>query len=674
MLAAHCNNISSRSSPPSIGADSYILPPAKGFHPWRGGLYGMQLTPPGQLPSNLDPSSAVQRIQTGCSPPSVNDPAALSAGNLSFWPPSHPHVPHSAGCFEYEPRDLYYSSIPGVTGIGQATSAGSGELTRSLMLDMDWTPATSSSSCPPASCASSSSKISSYSRLHATVNAASIRQPYEPWTFNMATGSGSPAGQSGSNRQSPRTSLPPPPSGFSSCRTAFSPVKVSGDVNLASSWINWDHGGGSISAGSWLREIPGVSAASDKFYPTTHHMASRFSGVDYLPMGFKAAEDTGFRSTNFLQDPHKSIHHSSTSKVSDLKTGFVGGMSSPPCFTCTGLPPLANRLSHPVAPLRGRACAPPAPTRATCECPNCQEANRIGGAAGEQIRKLNQHSCHIPGCGKVYSKTSHLKAHLHWHTGERPFVCNWLLCGKRFTRSDELQRHMRTHTGDKRFTCTVCDKKFARSDHLNKHIRTHSEEGDGSMDNANGSADGCSDDSDTLLPVSGQGHAKNTAEDEVKGQADSRLVMDCPAEDEERRCPTGDVKGFLGNHGLRAKTESTEDDSKTNASDRRPKQDNAGRGRCKENTRTKNGSRSSKVGLAQTRTTSGGATDREGGSGGGGGGGEQGGGEGGRRESASSKRKATDHQQNSGATDPHLSTTATETKRLKTASSSSSSS
>ncbi|XP_049583452.1 transcription factor Sp3a isoform X1 [Syngnathus scovelli] len=107
--------------------------------------------------------------------------------------------------------------------------------------------------------------------------------------------------------------------------------------------------------------------------------------------------------------------------------------------------------------------------RVACTCPNCKES----GGRGSGMGKKKQHICHITGCGKVYGKTSHLRAHLRWHSGERPFVCTWMYCGKRFTRSDELQRHRRTHTGEKKFMCPECSKRFMRSDHLAKHIKTH---------------------------------------------------------------------------------------------------------------------------------------------------------------------------------------------------------
>ncbi|XP_066970837.1 uncharacterized protein [Macrobrachium rosenbergii] len=108
--------------------------------------------------------------------------------------------------------------------------------------------------------------------------------------------------------------------------------------------------------------------------------------------------------------------------------------------------------------------------RVACTCPNCKEGER----GGENKTKV--HICHIPGCNKQYRKTSHLRAHLRWHSGDRPYACSWLLCNKRFTRSDELHRHKRTHTGEKRFHCPDCQKCFNRSDHLSKHVRTHNKQ------------------------------------------------------------------------------------------------------------------------------------------------------------------------------------------------------
>jgi len=163
---------------------------------------------------------------------------------------------------------------------------------------------------------------------------------------------------------------------------------LSSSVNTPGSW--WDmHSNPS----NWLSDISGSANSIH-----SQLSGSNYPNADSLNAFGHALGSNGSTFPHLLQDTYKSILPSN----GDL--------------TSSSMSPFALSRSAAISSLTSSRSQRRYTGRATCDCPNCQEAERLG-PAGAQLRKKNLHNCHIPGCGKVYGKTSHLKAHLRWHTG-----------------------------------------------------------------------------------------------------------------------------------------------------------------------------------------------------------------------------------------------------------------
>jgi len=187
-----------------------------------------------------------------------------------------------------------------------------------------------------------------------------------------------------------------------------------------------------------------------------------------LPMNEDVSASSPQEFDNF-NPSEDSYSHCSESNQQKSLTGPKKNEDTPNNRTCTVCSKVFSRLSHLTAHMIIHSGEKPY---------GCSECDKRFCTKGHLNQHLFTHTGEKPysceQCDFTCSQKSQLTRHLRTHTGHKPYMCD--VCGASFAHSSNCKRHKLTHTGDKKYKCEQCGKMFAEKHHLTRHIRTHSGE------------------------------------------------------------------------------------------------------------------------------------------------------------------------------------------------------